>query len=895
MQGKKASRKKRNISLLSNRVYFLILCILFVYSANALVTADIRFQDVNGKEWYAKDILTLAENKNEIIKGFPDGTFRAESKLGIDQLIAMLVRATGEKVENHSQYWATGYLNKAKELGLLQDGDFADYKMQITREQMAVLILRYLEKSMDVSQIGIENVETSISDFKLVGLYEENPEKKQIYQESVKKAYVLGILTGYEDGRFAPQGILNRAEASVVIMRLLDESRRIKYDSGKTNVGKEKTQETDSLIVQASSSQGVSVLLGSEKPNQESFDVGKGIPTGEKIYVQVIADRYLLYIESKTNTPENVEKSSSKTNIEVSDVETANKLSYSEITKAYVYAIESAEVSSPALPNGKLTLTPQNYQITASMTQGGYQNGKTQNASLTVDGHTFVIGEELPPSEKIAGDVLYREGIVIPETAANSKALIPTVKIRYRLILSHGEDYPQTKEISGFGNPVSLHTPTVCYPKLVLGVNKPNEAYMQKKNQTFFVKEESFAITYPTVGKHLDIKGYGYRDYAKYIAKRQIQFSFDVYVGKDYNGTYLKAGQWYDFPVQQTGEDKDTAFFFIPSWVPESENHKITFRSLPINLREEQNPSFAYQANLDISKYKAVESFDVSIFGRFVENRILNIGEKEKKADMQMPVYPSEGKLAGRLDGISLGVPIDFVVTTNHDLFYREDYLLIQPKYYFVDKQGKKQEVDLYYHNNQILRKINVANKEIGLKARIKDYAIWIENKYFDDTAKILEKQKRENKMTFSQYIDAYISNYYVPLGNHAQITVGERLKLYSGRQLTTQIQKPEGVKAETIHRSRQNWYFRFYLPKESYVVPKGTDLKKLATVSLQKEPFLHNGYILVELEFQVYKNGELLHTYRTVPKRSATIPYLAEFGDSFFYDTERRSSIQLN
>ncbi|MDO4766039.1 MAG: DUF5704 domain-containing protein [Eubacteriales bacterium] len=668
-------------------------------------------------------------------------------------------------------------------------------------------------------------------------------------------------------------------------------------DAGTSSTKIEEVVETKALIPQASQSQGGSIRIDSEKPGQQSFDIGKGIPAGENVYVQVIGERYLVYLESQIKTHKTIQKTSEKggpSGIIPKD-KVIREVSYTEITKAYVYAIESAEVSSPALPGGKITLTPQNYQVTASMTQGSYQNGSGSNATLTVDGYTITAGDKLPVSGQIGGDVLYQEDIVIPKEAANVKDSIPTGKIRYRLILSYGEDYSPIKEISVSGNPVSLHTPAVCYPRLVAREKKDNESYVWKKNQPFYIKEESFAVVYPTAGQHLNIKGYGNRDYAKYIAKRQIQFSFDVYAGKDYNGNYLKAGEWHDFPADGGEADKDLAHFFIPSWAAEGEEHQIAFRSLPINLKDEQSPAFAYQANLDITKYKAVESFDISIFGRFTDHRILNIGEKEKKANLEMPVYPREGKLARRLDGISLGVPIDFVLTTNHDLFYRDDYLVVNPKYYFVDKQGKKQEVDLYYHGNQSLRKINVANQEIELKTRMKDYTDWVEDSYFEDTARILDGQKRNNSMDYAKYLEAFQSNHRVPLGHHAQITVGERLKVYAGRQLAGRIQKPAGIKPEEIYRSRQNWYFRFFLPNESYVVPKGTDFKKLGGVSLHKEPFLHQGYILVELEFQVYKNGELLHSYQAVPKSVATIPYQAEYGDSFFYDTERRSSHKLN
>ncbi|RRD91098.1 hypothetical protein EII17_14780 [Clostridiales bacterium COT073_COT-073] len=77
--------------------------------------------------------------------------------------------------------------------------------------------------------------------------------------------------------------------------------------------------------------------------------------------------------------------------------------------------------------------------------------------------------------------------------------------------------------------------------------------------------------------------------------------------------------------------------------------------------------------------------------------------------------------------------------------------------------------------------------------------------------------------------------------------------------------------------------------------MPKNTDFKKLDSIRLHQEPFLHDGYILVELELQVYKNGELLLSYQTESKSPSSIPYQPSYGDTIFYDSERRASQMLN
>ena len=209
--------------------------------------------------------------------------------------------------------------------------------------------------------------------------------------------------------------------------------------------------------------------------------------------------------------------------------------------------------------------------------------------------------------------------------------------------------------------------------------------------------------------------------------------------------------------------------------------------------------------------------------------------------------------------------------------------------------KNQKTEVDLYYHANQKLKQINAANTEVEQKARLKDFAGWMNNKHFDDTAKLLEKQKRNNDMTYQTYLDALIGSRYVPLGDNSQMVIGERLKLYSGRDLAEQIKKPKEVKTDQVYLARQSWYLRFFLPNETYAVAKGTSFKGLSGIRLGSEPFLHNGYLLVQLEWQIYKNGELSFSYLSEPKGVGNLPYQGQYGDSFFYDSERRASQRLN
>ncbi|MCZ4151278.1 hypothetical protein BZG21_43605, partial [Escherichia coli] len=114
-----------------------------------------------------------------------------------------------------------------------------------------------------------------------------------------------------------------------------------------------------------------------------------------------------------------------------------------------------------------------------------------------------------------------------------------------------------------------------------------------------FILDRPFTVSLPTNGQHRNIPGYGDRDYAKYIKRKQVLFPFDVYTAN--KATFYPASTWIDIPVSQT-----ETTFYLPTWVDEGD-YSVSYRSFAENSPES---GFTYEdkANLDLVNHVAVNT-----------------------------------------------------------------------------------------------------------------------------------------------------------------------------------------------------------------------------------------------------------------------------------------------
>ena len=131
-----------------------------------------RFKDVELYNW-ANGYINLATSLG-LIKGYPDGTFRPNSNISYEEVIALLVRTMGGLTpeEERNAVWSTTYILKAVKLGILDDIFIVDYKNIAIRKNIFEMIYNAGFANKDKT-IG-NPIEVIVSENSRMGNLDEN-------------------------------------------------------------------------------------------------------------------------------------------------------------------------------------------------------------------------------------------------------------------------------------------------------------------------------------------------------------------------------------------------------------------------------------------------------------------------------------------------------------------------------------------------------------------------------------------------------------------------------------------------------------------------------------------------------------------------------------------------
>ena len=178
--------------------------------------AGATFSDVEAWQWHAGAVeRARAEG---ILEGYPDGTFRPDRVVTCGEFLRM---AIPDAPKNAGVHWADGYYREGLRRGLFTERDIRESSLErpMARQHMALVYSRLLEET-DPGLTGIQIARTEEGTVPPAPF--SDVEGQSAWEYPVAVAAAAGLLEGYPDGTFRPEGFLTRAEAATAFVRLLD-------------------------------------------------------------------------------------------------------------------------------------------------------------------------------------------------------------------------------------------------------------------------------------------------------------------------------------------------------------------------------------------------------------------------------------------------------------------------------------------------------------------------------------------------------------------------------------------------------------------------------------------------------------------------------------------------
>ena len=178
------------------------------------------FTDVPETHWAHDGIMRITALGG--FNGYEDGTFKPDNQITHEEFLTVVMSLTYRGDINTAPErlnsvnwadWAKPALNAAVDAGIImaEDTDLLAVNTPITRAEMAEIISRVLDYLYKTKASYLDT--GKITDWNTI------PVK---YRRYIAEVYAKGIISGYDDGSFGPARSLTRAEASAVIVRMID-------------------------------------------------------------------------------------------------------------------------------------------------------------------------------------------------------------------------------------------------------------------------------------------------------------------------------------------------------------------------------------------------------------------------------------------------------------------------------------------------------------------------------------------------------------------------------------------------------------------------------------------------------------------------------------------------
>jgi len=189
------------------------------------IKMNTRFTDITDCNWAADFIRYLANARNDIVQGFPDGTFRPEDTVSIGEFCAMAVRAAKTPVANinNPPHWATRYVNIATGRGIRLHAGVGNPDLNAPIERQFAfniawrIIIPFNEDRSDEAGMFRDGRMARWNAFH---------DRNLIINDNnvlmgIRELFLNGGIEGRTGNTLAPRETLTRAEAAVIIARCL--------------------------------------------------------------------------------------------------------------------------------------------------------------------------------------------------------------------------------------------------------------------------------------------------------------------------------------------------------------------------------------------------------------------------------------------------------------------------------------------------------------------------------------------------------------------------------------------------------------------------------------------------------------------------------------------------
>ena len=177
------------------------------------------FSDTQTSDWYYPHMKMLVEKGG--IDGYEDNTFRPNNQITNAEFIKIIVGLVDTGSIVYDTHWAEGYIQKARGLGIIEADELpeSEYDEPIRRQRMAKFAARTMEKVLkETPTVDTQEYISKIKDWSDVC---------ESCKPYVAEVYSKGVICGMPDGTFSGGNYTTRAEATTMLVRMIDSSYRV--------------------------------------------------------------------------------------------------------------------------------------------------------------------------------------------------------------------------------------------------------------------------------------------------------------------------------------------------------------------------------------------------------------------------------------------------------------------------------------------------------------------------------------------------------------------------------------------------------------------------------------------------------------------------------------------